>query len=89
MAGLYVFKTLNSDGPCVFEYRDQTNYATHESVLDLLKVPRVTLVQSSHSFRVSGPRIKIYFHLVLDTVGLIKLSSSNTNSSFDHQITDI
>ena len=52
-----MFKTFDSDRPCVFEYIDQTYYVTHESVLDLLKVPRVTLVQSSHSIRVLGPNI--------------------------------
>ena len=58
MVGPYVFKTLNSDGIFVFEHRDQTSYVTHESVLDLLKVPRVASVQSSPSIRVCG--FKIY-----------------------------
>ena len=57
MVGAYVLKMLNSDRPCVFQYRDQTNYVTRGSVLDLLKVPRVTSAQTSHSTRVYGPKI--------------------------------
>ena len=53
MVGAYVFKTLNSDMSYVFEYRDQTEYVTRESVLHLLKGPRVTSVQSTHSLKVS------------------------------------
>ena len=37
LVGAYVFKTSKSDRPCVFEYRDQTNYVTRESVLALLE----------------------------------------------------
>ena len=48
MVGAYVFKKVNSDRPCVFEFRDQTNYVTRASVLYLLKVPRVTSVKCSH-----------------------------------------
>ena len=57
MVCAYVFETLKCDRLCVFEYRDKTNYVTRESVLDLLKVPRVTSVRSSHSIRVPGPKI--------------------------------
>ena len=57
MVGAYVFKTLNSDRPCVFDYQDQTNHVTHKSVSDLLKAPSVASVQPSLSNRVSGPKL--------------------------------
>ena len=63
MVGAHVFKTLSSDRPCVFEYRDETNDLTRKSVLDLMKFPRVTSVQSIHSNRVSGPKIYNVFPL--------------------------
>ena len=56
MVGAYVFKALNSDPPCIFEYREYTSYATRESALGRLKIPRVTSVRSEHSIRISGPR---------------------------------
>ena len=56
MVGAYVFKALNSDLPCMFEYREQTNYTTRESALNLLKIPRVLSAQSEHSIRFSGPK---------------------------------
>ena len=70
MVGAYVFKTLKTDRPCEIEYKDQTNYVIRKSVLSLLNVPRVTSVQSSHSFRASRP--KIY--------NVIPLSNRNSRS---------
>ena len=34
IVGAYVFKTLNIDRPCVFEYIDETNHVIRESVLN-------------------------------------------------------
>lgn len=51
------FKTLNSDRPIMFEYRDQSNYVTRESIMNMLEVPKVTSVQYTHLLRASGPEI--------------------------------
>jgi len=56
MVGAYVFEALNSGLSRMFEYREQTNYTTRESALNLLKIPRVISAQSEHSNRFSGPR---------------------------------
>ena len=89
MVGAYLFETLNSDRQCVFEYRYQTNYVTRESVLDQLKVPRVTSVGPVIQLEFMELRFIVGFHLVLETIGVIKHSSSNTKTFFDHQITDV
>jgi len=57
ITGAYVFKSLNSSHPSIFEPRNQSMHFTRESTLSLLTVPRVLTTHTSQSIRVAGPKI--------------------------------
>ena len=73
MTEAYVYKSLSSGLPSIFEHRNQSVHLTRESTRNLLTIPRVFTTQSGQSIRVSGPKT---FNSIPQTIR--EVSSYNT-----------